>query len=43
MEEEFELSLRLAADRGIQRGTTLDTMTQFTVAYFLFLSKVVVV
>jgi hypothetical protein len=41
--EEFELSLRLAADRGFWRGTTLVTTAQFAAAYFQFLSQVVVV
>ena len=41
--EEFELSLRIAAGRGIWRGTMLVTTAHFAVAYFRLLSQVVVV
>ena len=41
--ELFELSLKIVAGRGIWRGTTLVTTTQFTMAYFRLLSQVVVV
>ena len=41
--EEFELSLRLVADCGFWRGTSLVTTAQFLVAYLWLLSQVVVV
>ena len=41
--EEFELSLRIAAGRGIWRGTTLVMTAHFAVAYFRLRSQVVVV
>ena len=41
--EEFELSLRIAAGRGIWHGTTLVTTVHFAVAYFRLLSQVMVV